>query len=265
MTEDLSQTQQTDPSDGELSDDAFLDGRLRLYQPVQGPRVAVDALFLAAAIPARSGEAVLEAGTGCGIVSLALAYRVPGLRMTALEIQPQLAALAERNAARNGVTSLRVLTADVTWPFSRLAALGVAREAAHHVFANPPFHERAASRSSASLSRDRAHRGETGFLARWLRFLTTACAPHGSLSLIHRPEALPALLTHLAGRFGDIAIFPLFSRKGQPAKRILIQGRKGSRAPVRLCAGLVLHDAEGRFTPEAEAVLRHGAPLSLAG
>jgi tRNA1(Val) A37 N6-methylase TrmN6 len=100
-------------------------------------------------------------------------------------------------------------------------------------------------------------------LAAWMRFFATFAAPKGRLTLIHRAEALTELLGLLDGRFGDIAVFPLFPKKGEFATRIILQGRKGSRAGLRLLSGLVLHEQNGSYTARAEAVLRGGNVLDL--
>jgi tRNA1Val (adenine37-N6)-methyltransferase len=89
--------------ENQLTDDKFLCGRLRLLQPEKGYRAATDAVLLAAACPAVAGQSVLDLGCGAGAASLCLAARVPGLRLTGLEVQPEYADLARRNAARNGI------------------------------------------------------------------------------------------------------------------------------------------------------------------
>ena len=88
-------------ADADLSDDKFLCGRLQLLQPVKGYRSATDPVLLAAACSAKSGETVLDLGCGVGAAALCLGTRVPGLRLSGLELQPDYAELARRNAARN--------------------------------------------------------------------------------------------------------------------------------------------------------------------
>ena len=87
--------------DAAVTDDAVLDGRLRLRQPGKGHRVGHDAILLAAATAAKKGEHAVDLGAGVGGAGLALASRVDGLRVTLVEIDPALAALAAENAARN--------------------------------------------------------------------------------------------------------------------------------------------------------------------
>jgi tRNA1(Val) A37 N6-methylase TrmN6 len=110
-----------------------------------------------------------------------------------------------------------------------------------------------------------AHVMAAGGLDRWVRFLAHMAAPGGAVTLIHRAEALGELLAALEGRFGALEILPIHPRAGASAHRILIAGRKGSRAAPKLHPGLVLHGDGNGFRPEVEAILRDGAPLHLGG
>jgi tRNA1(Val) A37 N6-methylase TrmN6 len=251
--------------EGAVGADDFLGGRISVLQPRSGHRAGSDAVLLAAAVPARAGERVLDVGAGVGAAGLCVAARVPGVELTAVEIDAKLCALAEQNATRNGFAeSFKVVNADVDWPASKLSAAGLMREGYQHVIANPPFHAEGAVRKTPDDGKAAAHVMRGGGLRAWIRFLATMAAPKGRVTLIHRPECLAELLGHLEGRFGDIAVFPLFPKSGEPAVRIIVQGRKGSRAGLKLLPGLVLHEADGRYTDPAEAVLRGGEPLVLA-
>jgi len=249
---------------GTTTDD-FLGGRVAVVQPRAGHRAGIDAVFLAAAVPAKAGASVLEAGTGVGVAGLCLLAREPGLKVTAVEIDPALCALAAANAAKNRLADqFTVIEADVTAPAKVLRAAGLVREGYDHVIANPPFHAEGAVRAAPDAARAAAHVMAHGELATWIRFLTAMAAPKGRLTLIHRPECLHELLGLLQGRFGDVAVFPLFPKAGEGATRIIVEARKGSRAGLRLLPGLVLHEPGGAYTASAEAVLREGGALSLA-
>jgi tRNA1(Val) A37 N6-methylase TrmN6 len=246
------------------STDDFLGGRIAVTQPRHGHRAGSDAVFLAAAVPAREGERVLDAGAGAGVAGLCLLARTGGLAVTAVEINRQLAALAARNAARNGFAGqVEIVAADVTAPAKTLREAGLKRESYHHLIANPPFYPESKVRAAPDASRAAAHVMRAGGLAAWVRFFAAMAAPKGMLTLIHRPDGLGELLALLDGRFGDIAIFPLFPKTGEPATRIIVQAKKGSRAGTSLLPGLVLHEADGRYTQAAEAVLRGGSALEL--
>lgn len=241
------------------SRDAFLGGRLLLRQPLAGDRAGMDAVLLAAACPARPGEAVLELGCGSGAAILCLGARVPDLVLTGLERQAEAAALARENADANGI-ALTVIEGD-------LAAMPAALRAAafDHVIANPPYF--AAGTPAADRRRSAARHEETP-LPTWIDAALRRLRPGGRLTLIQRADRLAEVLAALGTRAGDAAILPVAPRAGRPAGRVIVGARKGSRGPLRLLAPFVLHaqaahlrDGED-LTPGAQAVLREGAALS---
>lgn len=248
----------------ETTADAFLGGRLEIVQNKAGHRTGSDAVFLAAAIPARAGDSVLDAGAGAGTAGLCVLARVPETRVTAVEIDQGQCALARTNAVRNGFEArFQAIGADLTAPSKVLSEAGLVREAYDHVMANPPFYAEGSVRVAPDPSRAAAHVMPDGELARWARFLATMAAPKGTVTMIHRAHHLGNLLEALKDRFGDLAIYPLFPKPGAAAGRVIVRGRKNSRAGLRLLPGLVLHEAGGAYTREAEAILRGGAALSL--
>lgn len=246
------------------TEDAFLGGRLSILQAKDGSRAGLDAVFLAAACPAKPGQSALDAGTASGIVALALAARVQDITLTGVEIDPALAQLATTNAERNNLGHrARFVCADITGPAAALTRQGLTLESFDHVLANPPFLATGEARLPPNSRRRRAHACTDDELQRWVKFLAAFCKPKGSVTIIHRADALPKLLNHLEGRFGKLIVYPLFPRAGEAAIRILIQGRKGSRAPLSVAPGMVLHDDKNAFTPAATAILRESAGLTL--
>jgi tRNA1(Val) A37 N6-methylase TrmN6 len=245
--------------------DDFLGGRIKVVQPKTGHRAGSDAVFLAAAVNAKAGERVLDAGAGVGVAGLCLLSRVPEAEVVAVEVDAQACAFAIENAARNGLAErFTAIEVDVTAPAKALRDAGLVREGYDHVIANPPFHAEGTVRAAPQAKRAAAHVMEQGALEDWVRFLTTMAKPRGRLTLIHRAEVLGELVALLDGRFGDLTVLPLFPKAQEPATRIIVQGRKGSRAGLKLLPGLVLHAPDGAYTPEAEAVLREGAALPIA-
>lgn len=250
----------TEPLREGLTEDRFLGGLVRLLQPAVGYRAATDPVLLAAAVPARAGERVLDLGCGAGAAAFCLAARVPGVVLAGLELQPAYLELAARNAALNG-TGMQLFAGDVARAPAALRALSF-----DHVMMNPPYHAEA-DLASPVPARDTAHR--VGDLTPWLDCALARLRPKGRLTVIQRAERLPELLAGLAGRAGEIAVKPLVPRAGRDAKRVLLTARKGTRGPFRLAAPLVLHagdahlrDAED-FSPEASAILRAAAPLAI--
>jgi tRNA1(Val) A37 N6-methylase TrmN6 len=244
----------------ETTEDAFLGGALTIAQPRRGYRAGLDAVLLAAACPAQVRDRVLDAGAGVGTVGLAIARRT-GADVTLVEAQPALARLATANVARNALGAhVGVICADVTTSLSRsdLAPLIATFD---HVVANPPYHAAHAGTRATDPFKDGSHAMERGVLDHWLRCLAALARPGGRLTLIHRADALPAILTAIDRRFGALAVTPIQPRIEQDAHRVVVTGLKGSRAPLSLRPAIVLHESDGRYRAEIDAMLRSGAGL----
>jgi tRNA1(Val) A37 N6-methylase TrmN6 len=249
----------------EMTDDAVLNGRLRLRQPRRGHRVGHDAILLAAATGAKSGEHAAELGAGVGAAGLALAARIDGLRVTLVEIDPALAALAAENARRNGLAGrVSSIALDVGAPARAFAAAGLKPGSAARVLMNPPFNETARQNISPEPRRRLAHAAAPGLLAVWLRAAARLLPAQGVLTLIWRADGLGEVLRTLDRGFGGVAVMPVHAKPGAPAIRVLVRAVKASRAPFVLYPGLTLNDDNGRPSAAAEAILRDGALLPLA-
>jgi len=248
----------------DLTDDAFLGGKLQCLQPAKGYRSGLDAVFLAAVIPAKSGETTLEAGSGTGIASLCLSAGVENLSITGLDINQQSIELAKQNAVRNGFEkNATFIEGDLSQSFKELEDKGITQNLYDHVFANPPFFAEAAAQVSPNASKAKANIMGTEGLDRWLKFLTAVVKPHGSITIIHRAEALHSLTASFEGRAGGLKIYPLFPKAHMPASRVIVQGIKGSRAQSNLLPGQIMHEDDGTFTPQVQAILRDGQRLKI--
>lgn len=258
-------SRQRPPATGE-TDDAFLGGRLRVLQPAAGYRAGIDGVLLAATVAAGPGIQVLDVGAGVGIVGLCIGCRLSDAGITLVERDAGLAALARRNVARNGFGDrARVLEADVLRPLGHCPEIRAAAGSFDYVVANPPFFVEGRATAAGDPAKAVANAMPAGALDRWVRFMAAMARPSGLIALIHRAEALAEVLDALAGRFGGAVILPLHARPSEPASRVLVQAVKGSRAPLQLRPGLVLHGPDNGFRPQIVAVLRDGAALPIAG
>ncbi len=248
----------------ECSDDAFLGGRLRILQPRKGFRAGIDSVLLAAAVPARAHEEVFEAGAGPGVAALCLLARVPGCRVVALENNPSYAELARENARRNRMAErFQVHVGDALRAGKTDDAAGLRPARFDHAFANPPFHAAGRARSPVDAARAGAH-VRPAPLRDWLAALLRMVRPKGSISVIQPATALSELLTVLEELdAGAVRVCPLWPRAGAAASRVIVQARRGVKAPPCLLPGLILHKADNAFTEEAEALLRAGGALNL--
>jgi len=246
--------------------DAFHRGGFVLVQPRKGHRAGLDAMLLAAAVPASFSGRLADLGAGVGAAGLAVAARAPDARVVLVEREPEMVAHArltlDHDANRRIAGRAGVLAADVTLTGKARRDAGLADGAFDFVLMNPPFNE-AADRASPDALRRTAHVMEDGLFGRWLRTASAILKPRRKLALIARPQSLGEILAALEGRFGDLRILPVHPRPDAPAIRILLRAVRGSRAGLSLLPPLVLHDdAEtGRFSARAEAAINGRATL----
>jgi tRNA1(Val) A37 N6-methylase TrmN6 len=245
------------PGEHETLDD-FLGGAVKLIQPRGGYRVSMDTVMLAASVPACVGERVMEGGVGSGGAALCLARRVPGVQVHGIDIQEDMLAYARRNIAFNGLED-RVFVApgDIT-------DLGAYREASFdHVMVNPPYLADGKGIRPPDESKGLAHMDKSAGIRDWLRFCIHLVRNRGTVSVIYRADRVDEVIAHLHRRVGELKIMPLWPRYGSPAKRVIIQGRKGVHGTASILPGLALHGEVARYTREAEEILRDGAALDL--
>ncbi|MEO0390252.1 MAG: methyltransferase [Pseudomonadota bacterium] len=236
--------------------DAFLGGRVSVWQPVRGYRAGVDPVLLAAAVDARAGQAVLDLGCGVGTAALCLAARVPGVQATGLERNASYAALA----ARNGLDVVQGDLEDMPKPLKTRSF--------DHVMANPPYFDRSRGAQAPNTDREEAL-GEATPLTAWATAAAKRLRPGGFAHFVHRPDRLPDLLAALSPVLGSIEVLPLSARTDRPASLLIVRARKGGRAEFKLHFPRILHrglahDADGDdYTAEFTAIFRDAAPLAF--
>jgi tRNA1(Val) A37 N6-methylase TrmN6 len=245
-----------------VTDDAILDGRLRLYQPERGHRFGHDAILLAAATPARPGDRVVELGAGVGAASLALLARVPRIHVILVDIDARLTALASENIARNGFTEqAQAVTLDVGAVDQRFSEAGLQAGVFDQVMMNPPFNA-PSLQASPDRARRTAHAASDDTLRLWLRQAARLLRISGGMTLIWRAEDQAEVVQEIAAEFGAVTILPVHPAPDKPAIRILVNARKGKRETLRILPPLTLADEQRRPSAAAEAILRAGEPLS---
>jgi tRNA1(Val) A37 N6-methylase TrmN6 len=248
--------------------DSFYGGRFHLVQPQgQGFRAGLDALLLAASLPADRGGAAVDLGAGAGAVGFAAVARCPALAVTLVENNPVMARLARQSLALAANAALAprlgVFEADVLGRRPAREVAGLADGSFATVVTNPPFHP-SGGRASPDAMRHAARATTDGeFLAGWIRSGAALLQTGGLFAMIARPDSLAEILAACDRRLGDIRILPVHAYAGAPAMRILLQARKGSRAPLSLLPGLVLHGPDGGLTAEGAGIGRGEAFIDL--
>jgi tRNA1(Val) A37 N6-methylase TrmN6 len=247
----------------EFTEDAFLGGKLRLRQPKSGHRAGHDAMLLAAATSARSGDRVVDFGAGVGAAGLALAKRVAGIKLVMVEIDEALAALARDNAASNAIAA-EVAVLDVTSTPEAFAAAGLTPDSVEVVLMNPPFNDSVRHRASPDKAREIAHVATVTTLETWVHAARRILKSGGVLTLIWRADGLGEVLSALGRGFGSLTILPVHGDAAAPAIRVLIRAIKGGKAPLRIHAALMLNDEQGVPNKQVQDILAGKTILPLA-
>jgi len=247
----------------EFTEDAFLGGKLRLRQPKSGHRAGHDAMLLAAATSARSGDRVVDFGAGVGAAGLALAKRVAGIKLVMVEIDEALAALARDNAAANAIAA-EVAMLDVASTPEAFVAAGLSPDSVEVVLMNPPFNDPARHRASPDKARQIAHVATVTTLESWVHAARRILKSGGVLTLIWRADGLGEVLGTLDRGFGSLAVMPVHGDAATPAIRVLIRAIKGGKAPLRIHGALMLNDEQGVPNKQVQDILAGKTILPLA-
>jgi tRNA1(Val) A37 N6-methylase TrmN6 len=249
--------------ENELTEDAFLDGKLRLRQPKSGHRAGHDAMLLAAATAARPGDRVVDLGAGVGAAGLAVAKRVTGINLALVEIDERLADLARGNAVFNAIAA-ETIVLDVTSSADAFASAGLSPDTVDVVLMNPPFNDQARHRASPDRAREVAHVATAATLDGWIHAARRILKSGGALTMIWRADAIAQLLAALDRGFGGLVVLPVHADAASPAIRVLLRAVKGAKAPTRIQPALILNDQSGRPVQKVQDILEGKGLLPLA-
>lgn len=234
------------PGDDDVTADALLQGRVRLYQPARGARMSLDPVLLAGFVSPPFGR-FLDIGCGAGPLSFLLLARDPDATGLGVELQPRLAALAARGRDENGWSArLQIAEGDVR-------AVHLPEAAFDLVVTNPPYRTVDSSPPSPVRERALAHHEIALRLAEWVAIASRVVRPGGRVAAI-LPAARAGELTRQLGAAGLRAVRTRFvhPRAGEPASRVLVEADAGGGGQRSGCIELplIVHEADGTFTPE---------------
>ena len=238
----------------------LLGNRVQLYQPVEGFRVSIDAVLLAAAVPAVNGDQALDVGSGTGAAAFCLGARVAGVRVHGLELQNDLVSIARTSAFLNGGRNkIEFFIGDLLAPPNNIR-----QNFYNHILANPPYLKAKSGQVPSNPSKALATIEGNASLSDWLDFCFIKLVRKGTFTVVHRYDRLTEILDHFRQYHGRIAVKPLITKVGNDPKRVLVQVTKGISGPILRLPSLVLHEKTGEYTLAAEAILRHAKQLVMS-
>jgi len=225
---------------------------LILSQPERGYRYSLDPFLLAHFCAPRRGERILDLGAGVGVIGLLLAKRHPSVRVIGIEIQPELARHAAKNARSNAlVEHCRIIRGDL-----RDAPRFLPPEHFHRVVANPPFRRPGSGATPPDPGRASARLEQTFTLADLAGTASALLRFGGALCVIHLAERLPELCKALdKSGLAPKKLRLVAPYAGSAPRLCLISAIKGGRPGLCVLPQLVLHEPGGRYTEEVAALL----------
>ena len=237
-----------------ITSDTFFNGRLLVAQPDRGYRYSIDAVLLASLPRPKNGESLLDLGTGCGIIPLILAYRHPGLRITGVEVQPELARLARMNVDTNGLQDrIRIITHDL-----RHLTVEMISGPVDWIVSNPPYRRTTSGRinpnSQRALARHEISLDLHQLLASVKRLLRTG----GRFGIIYPSGRTVDLLGEMRGQnLEPKSMRCVHSHPGDAAKLVLVEGIMGGKSGLTIETPLSIYSSDGGYS---EAVRDMMAP-----
>ena len=251
------------------SENGFHADKFKVLQPRDGGhRGGMDALLLAAALPDKISGILADLGAGTGVAGLAALNLNPDLDLLAVEKNPDLVDLINRTLQLRGNEEFKkrakACAADVTLSGIERLKAGFGPECVDHIIMNPPYNTTRERPPQDALKFEAYMLGEGGIDA-WFRTAASITRNGGKLCMIYRTQNLGEILACSQGRFGGLEVLPIHSRANEASKRVIVRGTRGSRAPMTVVPGFVVHQEDGSFTPQAKAIFEGNGRLSFAG
>ena len=230
----------------ELTFDSFFNGRIGVTQSLNGYRFSIDAILLANTIMPKSGNLILDLGTGCGIIPLVLAHRHPNVLIQGIEVQKELYQLALMNIEANGLQErVKVILKD-----AKSLTVGDLNSPVDWIVSNPPYRKMRSGRINPTDQKALA-RHEISFdlnalvqaAKRWLK-------TKGRLAFIFPAERITDALTLMR----QTAIEPkwmqgIHSYEDEPARLVIIHGMKAGRPGLTVAKPMIIYRHDGEYTP----------------
>ena len=232
----------------ELTEDELNLFDLRLFQPKHGYRYSLDALLLARFCSVlKPGGSIVDLGAGCGVIGLVLARVNPGASVVAVDKNPAMAEIVERNirhndlAGRVSVQAEDILHLRKTYPDSIFDL----------VVSNPPFRTAGSGRVSPHAGRDAARHESTAGLADFLAAAKYLVKPSGRICLIQLPSRLAELMALAAGlKLSVLRLRTIHNNAESPATMFMVELAKGRRSAPVVEAPLFVRNLQGEYTDE---------------
>ncbi len=236
----------------DLTSDSFMDGRILITQPRRGYRFSIDAVILASSISPKTGEVVIDIGTGCGIIPVLLAFRNPGIRIFGIEVQKELADLAAMNVAANRMQEqIATFHADIRAFNAKKIGAPV-----DWVISNPPYRRAKSGRMNPDGQRAQARHEINLNLPQLMLSVSRLLRTGGRFAIIYTAERTADLLFEMRTAGNEPKqMQSIHSSSEESAKLVLVKGIKGANCGMTINKPLIIYLPDGCYTPAVSAMM----------
>ena len=234
--------------------ESLFGGRLQILQKKKGYRYTIDSVLLAHFVEPKKGERILELGAGSGVISLLLAFRNPGVRVTGLELQADLADMAGRSISMNCLEGrVTIIQGDVR----NTAELLESRSKDVVVF-NPPYRKMGSGKLNPGREKALARHEIAGSIADFLRAASYALEPGGRVCLIYPcTRMVEAIHRMRVEKMEPKRLRMVHSRPGARGDFMLVEGMKGGGEELAVLSPLFVYREDERYSEELETLFRN--------
>ena len=248
--------------------DTFFENQIKIHQPAEGYRYAMDPVILAAQVMPRPGCKIIDIGCGCGIIPLILGFRNRNVHIIGIEIQSQLAELATKNIAQNQMSDrIQILNKDVrsttSYDIQSYDIQSYDNQSydnqglADIIVSNPPYKKKDTGRLNPNIQRAIARHEIRLELSQFLSSARRLLKPRGQILFIFPADRLqdivPGLMSH---SFQLDWIQFVHTQKNKIAKLILVSGIKEGRGSCIVRPPLTIYDKQNNPTNEYAAMFK---------
>jgi tRNA1Val (adenine37-N6)-methyltransferase len=232
-----------------LTADSIFDGHLRIKQHRCGYRFSIDAVILAYHADPKTDDRVVDLGTGCGVIPLIMAYRHPSIAVYGIEVQTELAAIADLNVKDNHLTGrISILSKDL-----KKLKVNMISGPVDLVTCNPPYRKARSGKINPNQQRAVARHEIKVTVKDVVQAARRILRPRGKLLMIYTAERMADLFSQLGSAGMEPKLFrTIHSTAGKEAKLILVEALKGGRPGIKIGPPLIIYRKDGSYTAEVE-------------
>lgn len=235
---------------GERIDDLQLNS-LRIIQSENGFRFGMDAVLLSDFARVRPREHVVDMGTGTGILPILMSAQRPDATFTAFEIQPDMADMARRSVALNGLAErICIHTKDM-----RTAAAAIGYQCAHLVVSNPPYGKQGSTLKNNTESVTIAKHEASFSIADWVASCAQVLRNMGRLCVVFPAQRLLELTDAFrSARIEPKRIRLVYAKVDRAPYLVLLEGMKNAKPGLLWMPPLVVYEPDGTETTEIDRI-----------